>query len=145
MKFREKRFKLLCEVLIILNILSAVSGALYFILATTTMIWLWNLFSIIWLATWILNIILIYTNNLLVIKSNRIGKKINRWGYYELIFIIISMGIFILNNLTSAYTASVPLTIHLFALLALIGMAVFGVILPYFDIQYITDRGVSLE
>ena len=141
MKFREKRFKLLCEVLIILNILSAVSGALYFILATTTMIWLWNLFSIIWLATWILNIIVIYTNNLLVIKSNRIGKKINRWGYYELIFIIISMGIFILNNLISAYTASVPLTIHLFALLALIGMAVFGVILPYFDIQYITDKG----
>jgi len=141
LKFREKRFKLLCEVLIILNILSAVSGALYFILATTTMIWLWNLFSIIWLATWILNIIVIYTNNLLVIKSNRIGKKINRWGYYELIFIIISMGIFILNNLTSAYTASVPLTIHLFALLALIGMAVFGVILPYFDIQYITDKG----
>jgi len=141
LKFREKRFKLLCEVLIILNILSAVSGALYFILATTTMIWLWNLFSIIWLATWILNIIVIYTNNLLVIKSNRLGKKINRWGYYELIFIIISMGIFILNNLISAYTASVPLTINLFALLALIGMAIFGVILPYFDIQYITERG----
>lgn len=139
MKFKEKRFKLLCEILIILNIFSAVSGALYFILATTTMIWLWVLFSII--ITWILNIILIYANNLLVIKTNRIGKKINRWGYYELIFILISMGIFILNSLTAAYTASVPLTIHLFARLALIGMAVFGVILPYFDIQYMTDRG----
>ena len=114
---------------------------MYFILATTTMIWLWNLFSIIPLATWILNIVLIYANNLLVIKSNRIGKKINRWGYYELIFIIISMGIFILTNLTAAYTASVPLAIDLFALLALIGMAVFGVILPYFDRQYITNRG----
>lgn len=78
----------------------------------------------------------------MILKANIIGKKINRFSYYMLIFIIISMGVYTLYSLTSAYLASSPLMFLILALIALIGIATFGVLLAYFDIINIDNRSV---
>jgi len=142
LKLSKAAMSLYFKLLIILNIISLISEIVYYTLATTSVMWIWNLFGIVWYITWIINILLIYFNNSRIAKSNIIGKWMNRISYFALIFIIFSLVILIFNNLVSAYLSSIPFLIYFLTIFSLIGVSFFGLLLAFFELKYIDNRGV---
>jgi len=104
--------------------------------------WLWNFQGIFIFISWILNLIIIHWNDKIIQKTNSIGKRINRLCYYELVFIIVSMGNNIFYILTLGYLPSPSLLFFILVLVSLIGMGAFGTFLAFFSLKHLNERGV---
>lgn len=88
---------------------------------------------------------LIFINDLVLVKTDKIGKKINHFCYYCLAFYVLAW-IFLLTN--AGYLSVVPTTdivrstiLGLMTYIGFFGMALFGIYLAYLDIKYLENRG----
>jgi hypothetical protein len=84
MKINKRQFKIFCLIVVALNVISVSLGLLYYALLTTTLLWLWNLQGIVMLISWLLDIILIYINDRMLISTEILGQKINHICNYFL-------------------------------------------------------------
>lgn len=142
MKINKIQLKYFCWIIIIFNLITAVLGVLYYTLSTTRLFWLWNLQGILMFISWILNLLLVYINDQILIKSDNIGKKMNLLSYAFLAFIIFGMFFFTIHSLTTSFIDPPIIVTYALALLALIGIAIFGILLAYLDIRNLENRGV---
>ena len=142
MKLNKQQLKTLSFIIIVFNLISIILGILYYAVPTTILFWLWNLTGIIMFISWLLNTLLIYVNDRIVMKSDTTGKKINLLCYGFLVFIIITMLLLFFNTLTLSFIANISILITSWALLSIIGVAIFGIILAYMDIKNLVNRGV---
>ena len=142
MKLNKLQLKTFCLITIVLNLISAILGVLYYALSTTRLFWLWNLQGIIMFISWVLNLLLIYINDRILMKSDIMGRKMNLFSYGFLAFIIFAMFFFTIHSLTTSFIDPPIIVTYALALLALIGIAIFGVLLAYLDIKNLENRGV---
>ncbi|MGB5911928.1 MAG: hypothetical protein WBH31_12105 [Promethearchaeia archaeon] len=142
MKITKQQLKYFCLIVIVLNLVSAILGVLYYALSTTTLFWLWNLQGIIMFISWILNLLLVYINDRILMKSDTMGKKMNLLSYGFLAFIIFAMFFFTIHSLTTSFIDPPMIISYFLALFALIGIAIFGILLAYLDIKNLEKRGV---
>ncbi len=142
MKITKLQLKYFCLIVIVLNLVSAILGVLYYALSTTTLFWLWNLQGIIMFISWILNSLLVFINDRILMKSDNMGKKINLLSYGFLAFIIFAMFFFTIHSLTTSFIDPPMIITYVLAFLALIGIAIFGILLAYLDIRNLENRGV---
>jgi len=142
MKINKLHLKTFCLIIIVLNLITAVLGVLYYALSTTRLFLLWNLQGIIMYISWLLNILLVYINDRILIKSDSKGKKMNLLSYGFLAFIIFAMFFFTIHSLTTSFIDPPMIITYALALLALIGIAIFGILLAYLDIKNLENRGV---
>lgn len=142
MKLHKSLLKYFCIIIIILNACSVVFGVMYYAFSTTQLFWLLNFIGIVIFISWLLNMLLVYLNDRFIIKSNEKGKKLNLLCYGFLGFTIIAMLFLFLHTfLLSFIGTSLTITVIL-ALVAIIGIAIFGILLAYFDIKNLENRGV---
>ena len=142
MKINKQQLKALCLLVIILNLISACLGVIYYSLQTRKLFWLWNLQGSIMFASWFLNILLVYINDRMLMKKDPIGRKINNFCYYSLVFMIIAMLLFFYHNLTISFISALSIVNIALPLMSLIEIAIFSVVLAYFDIKYLENQGV---
>ena len=142
MKINKLQLKTFCLIIIVLNLISTVLGVLYYALSTTRLFWLWNLQGIIMFISWILNLLLIYINDRVLIKSDTMGKKMNLLSYGFLAFILFAMLFFTIHSLTTSFIDPPMIISYGLALLALIGIAIFGTLLAYLNIKNLGKRGI---
>ena len=142
MKLNKLLLKTFCLIIIVLNLINAILGVLYYALSTTRLFWLWNLQGIIMFISWVLNLLLIYINDRILMKSDIMGRKMNLVSYGFLAFIIFAMFFFTIHSLTTSFIDPPIIVTYALALLALIGIAIFGVLLAYLDIKNLENRGV---
>ncbi|GAG58730.1 unnamed protein product [marine sediment metagenome] len=142
MKINKQQLKLFCLTIIVLNIISLVLGLIYYAMVTTRLWWLWNVQGIIMFLSWLLNILLVYINDRILIKSHVIGKKLNRLCYYSLVFTIIAMFLLFFHTFIVSLVDSSLIIELVMSLGAFIGIAAFGIALAYLDIKNLEERGV---
>jgi len=75
-------------------------------------------------------------------KSDTMGKKMNLLSYGFLAFIIFAMFFFTIHSLTTSFIDPPMIISYFLALFALIGIAIFGILLAYLDIKNLEKRGV---
>ena len=142
MKINKQQLRMFCSTTIVLNIVSLVLGLIYYAISTTQLWWLWNVQGVIMIISWLLNMLLVYINDRVLIKSNEIGKRINLLSYIFLVYTIIAMFmLFFYTFIVSFVDISTSIVIVL-ALSGFIGIAVFGIILAYLDIKNLENRSV---
>ncbi len=86
---RNKYAKSAGRAAIILNIISAGLGILY--LARLALPLLWDVFGILLLVTFFLNLLVLYLLDKIIDKTTVIGKRLNWWSFGVLILIIFAM------------------------------------------------------
>ena len=142
MKINKQQLRKFCSTTIVLNVVSLVLGVIYYAISTTQLWWLWNVQGVIMIISWLLNMLLVYINDRVLIKSNEIGKRINLLSYIFLVYTIIAMFmLFFYTFIVSFVDISTSIVIVL-ALSGFIGIAVFGIILAYLDIKNLENRSV---
>lgn len=142
MKINKNQLKIFCIVLIVLNLISVILGVIYYALSTTALWWLWNLQGIIMIISWLFNMLLVYINDRVLNKSDRIGRKINLLSYLFLVFTIIAMLLLFFYTFIGSLVDFSLIIDFILALLAFIGIAIFGISLAYFDIKNLENRSV---
>ena len=142
MKINKQQLRLFCSTIIVLNVVSLVLGVIYYAISTTQLWWLWNVHGVIMIISWLLNMVLVYINDRVLIKSNEIGKRINLLSYIFLVYTIIAMFmLFFYTFIVSFVDISTSIVIVL-AFSGFIGIATFGILLAYLDIKNLENRGV---
>lgn len=142
MKINKQQLKIFCLTIIVLNIISLILGLIYYAMVTTRLWWLWNVQGIIMFLTWLLNMLLVYINDRILIKSHVIGKKLNRVSYYSLGFTIIAMFLLFFHTFIVSFVDNSLIIDLILALVAFIGIAAFSIVLALLDIKNLEDRGV---
>ncbi|MFX0026059.1 MAG: hypothetical protein ACFE8M_06565 [Candidatus Hermodarchaeota archaeon] len=142
MKITKQQLKYFCLIVIALNLVSVILGIFYYALSTTAFFWLWNIQGIIMFISWILNLLLVYINDRILMKSEIMGRKMNLLSYGFLAFIIFAMFFFTTHSIITSFIDPPMLISYILALLALIGIAIFGILLAYLDIKNLERRGV---
>ena len=142
MKINKQQLKIFCLTIIVLNIISLILGLIYYAMVTTRLWWLWNVQGIIMFLTWLLNMLLVYINDRILIKSHVIGKKLNRLSYYSLGFTIIAMLLLFFHTFIVSFVDNSLIIDLILALGAFIGIAAFSIALAHLDIKNLEERGV---
>ncbi len=142
MKINKQQLRKFCSTTIVLNVVSLVLGVIYYAISTTQLWWLWNVQGVIMIISWLFNMLLVYINDRVLIKSNEIGKRINLLSYIFLMYTIIAMFmLFFYTFIVSFVDISTSIVIVL-ALSGFIGIAVFGIVLAYLDIKNLENLSV---
>jgi len=142
----KKLLNTYCQVSIVSNLLVICFSVSYIIIPVQSI--LLDLFGIILILSWLMNILLIYLDDKFLIKDSEHGKLLNRFTYYYLIFFIIGILLIMLSQLISnflligelSFFLSILMYINL--LLGLIGIALFGINLALKNLSYMEYRGV---
>ena len=142
MKINKQQLRMFCSTTIVLNVVSLVLGITYYAVSTTQLWWLWNVQGVIMIISWLLNMLLVYINDRVLIKSNEIGKRINLLSYIFLVYIIIAMFLLFFYTFIVSFVDISTSIIIVLALSGFIGIAVFGIVLAYLDIKNLENRGV---
>ncbi len=139
-KIGKKHFKYLCIFLLATNLCSIILGFLHYIIGLNIVVG--TLFSILIVVSWFLDISLLIFTDYKIVKSNPVGKRINRLGYGFLVVQIIAIlflvgGLFLLHaNWFS------PLLQYLLIFVGFFSFFVYGAIFSYFNIQALDNREV---
>ncbi len=135
-----------CFLSIFLNILTICFGISYFIISIQSI--LLDIFGVILVLSWLMNILILYLDDKYLNKNNEIGNSLNHIMYYYIFFFIIGillimLSIFISNFLLIgdfSLILAVILDIDLF--IGFIGIGIFGIYLAIKTLSLIDRRGV---
>lgn len=143
-----------CKFSVFFNILTFVFGASYFIVSTYSV--LLDLFGVILIFSWALNILILYLDDRFLVKTHPIGRKINHFTYYFIVFfiagfILIVIGNFFLSILTEGESSFFGLTVDMYIfgtiviyvdiLIGLLGIAILGIYLAILTFSNLDSRG----
>ena len=93
--------KSLSQLGIFLHILSCAFGILYFSFPVNSFIF--DLFGVILIASWLLNILILLIDDTYLNKSTVIGKKLNRLTYYNITLFIIGILLILCGVMIAAF------------------------------------------
>ncbi len=124
-----------CKVSFVLNILTICFAIAYFALLPPYNL-LINLFGVVLISSWLLNIFILVLIDKYVNKSTTIGKSINRFSYYYIFFFMLSLLLILIGLLLSMLIVDITQTlfvvwVYLVELFGLIGIAFLGI---YFNV-----------
>ncbi len=142
MKINKQQLRKFCSTTIVLNVVSLVLGVIYYAVSTTALWWLWNVQGVIMIISWLLNMLLVYINDRVLIKSNEIGKRINLLSYIFLVYTIIAMFMLFFYTFIVSFVDISTSIVIVIALSGFIGISVFGIVLAYLDIKNLENRSV---
>ncbi len=97
----KKLTKSLSQLGIFLHILSCAFGILYFSFSVNSFIF--DIFGVILIASWLLNILILLIDDSYLNKSTVIGKKINRLTYYNIVSFIIGVLLILWGVILTAF------------------------------------------
>jgi hypothetical protein len=97
----KKLAKNLSQLGIFLHILSVAFGILYFSFSVNSFIF--DIFGVILIASWILNVLILLIDDSYLNKSTVIGKKINRLTYYNIVSFIIGVLLILWGVILTAF------------------------------------------
>ena len=100
-KIPKKLAKSLSQLGIFLHILSCAFGIMYFSFPVNSFIF--DIFGVILIASWLLNILILLIDDSYLNKSTVIGKKINRLTYYNIILFIIGVLLILWGIILTAF------------------------------------------
>jgi len=107
---------------------------------------MWDIAGIIYLITLFNNILLVFLSSIKLNKQNKLGGRLNLWGYFFLILVILAMlGMFLGNFLYSVtYPPDFGANLGVFALIYLsyFGLLAFGLFFAYLNIKHIKNSEV---
>jgi len=122
-----------CKLSAILNILSFCFGIAYFVIPVHSI--MLDIFGVILLVSWFLNISIIFIVDKYLNKSSLRGKKINRFLYYYLVFFIVGLILMVLSVAVSNFlligenSFIISMVVVADTLAGLLGIAILGVYL----------------
>ena len=122
----KKLTKSLSQLGIFLHILSCAFGILYFSFPVNSFIF--DLFGVILIASWLLNILILLIDDTYLNKSTVIGKKLNRLTYYNITLFIIGILLILCGVMIAAFILDG----------FLLYLAFFMIILGFFGIEMIS-------
>ncbi len=143
MKLKKEQFKIYNFFILLINLITLVLGIIYFTYPICSI--LWDILGVIMIIAWFGTFGLIFIIDLVLVKTDKIGKKINHFCYYCLVFYVLAW-IFLLINaglLSIVHTADRAMftILGLITYIGFFGMALFGIYLAYLDIKYLENRG----
>ena len=97
----KKLTKSLSQLGIFLHILSCAFGILYFSFPVNSFVF--DIFGVILIASWLLNIIILLIDDTYLNKSTVIGKKLNRLTYYNIALFIIGVLLILCGVMIAAF------------------------------------------
>ena len=97
----KKLTKNLSQLGIFLHILSSAFGILYFSFPVNSFIF--DIFGVILVASWLLNIVILLIDDSYLNKSTVIGKKLNRLTYYNITLFIIGILLILCGVMIAAF------------------------------------------
>lgn len=143
MKLKKEQFKIYNFFILLINLITLVLGIIYFTYPICSI--LWDILGVIMIIAWFGTFGLIFINDLVLVKIDKIGKKINHFCYYCLVFYVLAWIFLLINAGLSSIVHTADMA--MFTILGLItyigffGMALFGIYLAYLDIKYLENRG----
>ncbi|MHA1274019.1 MAG: hypothetical protein ACTSVV_03365 [Promethearchaeota archaeon] len=144
MKLNLTNFKILCFYTVVINILYIIGGIIHLIYPVYSIFS--DIIGAIIIITWISNFVFVYIDDLVIVKNNTIGKKINLFGYFFLVIfilcmllLVISEGIMVLTVDTQLEAFILPYTI---LGIGFFGIAAFAIILVLLNLKNLNKRGV---
>lgn len=143
MKLTKKQIKIYNFFILLINVITVILGIIYFIYPIYSI--LWDIFGVILTIAWFGTLGLILINDLILVKTDEIGKKINHFCYYYLVFFILAWIFLLINEGISSiiHTADIAMFIilGLITYIGFFGMALLGMLLAYLDIKNLENRG----
>ena len=118
----KKLAKNLSQLGIFLHILSCAFGILYFSFPVNSFIF--DIFGVILVASWLLNIVILLIDDSYLNKSTVIGKKLNRLTYYNIALFIIGVLLILCGVMIAAFILDGLL---LYVALLMIVLGFFGI------------------
>ena len=97
----KKLTKSLSQLGIFLHILSCAFGILYFSFPVNSFVF--DIFGVILIASWLLNILILLIDDTYLNKSTVIGKKLNRLTYYNITLFIIGILLILCGVMIAAF------------------------------------------
>ncbi|MCK4281151.1 MAG: hypothetical protein KAX10_03470 [Candidatus Lokiarchaeota archaeon] len=143
MKLKKEQFKIYNFFILLINLITLVLGIIYFTYPICSI--LWDILGVIMIIAWFGTFGLIFIIDLVLVKTDKIGKKINHFCYYCLVFYVLAWIFLLINAGLSSIVHTADMA--MFTILGLItyigffGMALFGIYLAYLDIKYLENRG----
>ncbi len=143
MKLKKEQFKIYNFFILLINLITLVLGIIYFTYPICSI--LWDILGVIMIIAWFGTFGLIFIIDLVLVKTDKIGKKINHFCYYCLVFYVLAWIFLLINAGLSSIVHTTDMA--MFTILGLItyigffGMALFGIYLAYLDIKYLENRG----
>lgn len=136
----------LCKSIVIVNLVTIWFGIAFQVIAVYNLFF--DIAGIFILTAWILNLYLIYSLNKFLIKTSKLGKKLNRLTYYFLLFIIAGLSLILIGVLFQSIILTGDLffwgTIlyHINISIGLFGIAILAIYLSIFTLITIDKREV---
>lgn len=143
MKLKKVQFKIYNFFILLINLITVILGIIYFAYPIYSI--LWDILGVIMIIAWLGTFVLIFINDLILVKTDKIGKKINHFCYYCLTFYVLAWIFLLINAGLSSIVHTADMA--MFTILGLItyigffGMALFGIYLAYLDIKNLENRG----
>ncbi len=143
MKLKKEQFKIYNFFILLINLITLVLGIIYFTYPICSI--LWDILGVIMIIAWFGTFGLIFIIDIVLVKTDKIGKKINHFCYYCLVFYVLAWIFLLINAGLSSIVHTADMA--MFTILGLItyigffGMALFGIYLAYLDIKYLENRG----
>lgn len=143
MKLKKEQFKIYNFFILLINLITLVLGIIYFTYPICSI--LWDILGVIMIIAWFGTFGLIFIIDLVLVKTDKIGKKINHFCYYCLVFYVLAWIFLLINAGLSSiiHTADMAMftILGLITYIGFFGMALFGIYLAYLDIKYLENRG----
>ncbi len=129
-------------ILIILNSLCIIFGIFYLIVTFENyqLELVWDIFGILILISLYANILLIYIDTVKLNKRIKLGKQINLFCYFMLVFIILSFLLMIGGNFIISIRYTPSIFGFMLVIIGYFGDFLLGFFLSYFNIKYHSNR-----
>jgi hypothetical protein len=143
MKISKKHLEIYNYFILLINLITIFLGIVFFINPIQSI--LWDIFGVIMLISFFGTLMLTFINDLVLVKTDDIGKKINHFCYYYLVFFILAWIFLLINAGISSliHTTDIAMFIILDFLtyVGFFGMTLFGTFLAYLGIKNLKNRG----
>ena len=142
-KMKKTIMKACCKISILFNILMFCFGITYLIIPFYNI--LFDIFGIVLISSWLINILILYLDEQYLVKTSSIGKQINRFTYYYIILFIVGIlvivnGVFFLTIIIEGNI--IIFFMHLAIFIGLFDIAIMGIYLAVITYINLEKRGV---
>ena len=138
----KKLAKSLSQLGIFLHIFSCAFGILYFSFPVNSFIF--DIFGVILIASWLFNVLILLIDDSYLNKSTKIGKKLNRLTYYNIVLFIIGVLLILWGVILTAFILDGFLFVLAFLMIIIgfFGIEMISLQLALATLLSIDNRGV---
>ena len=136
----KKNINFCCKASVLLNALTINFVIVYFIIPISTIIH--DIFGLVLIVSWLLNILLIHQIDKRIIKTSDIGKKINRYSFVYIIVFIVGILLLAFGVILLSFPIMSILLSYTLILAGSISISGLGLMLAVITSSNLEKRGV---